>query len=77
MSDGSDAAELLREGDRVGRYVILRDIEGHWYAIAAGAASALRQCEDGTTLLMLPGGKLMHVPHSLPRVLGWFDGKSI
>ena len=76
MPDGSEGGrDGLREGARVGRYVVVRDIEGHWYAVAAGAVSALREGEDGTTIAMLPGGKLMHLPQPLQRVLAWLDGR--
>lgn len=65
----------LAEGQRVGRFVIVRDIEGRVHALAVGSVAAACETEDGT-LLMLPGGRMVHVPRILTVVLGWLDGKS-
>ena len=43
----------LVEGERVGRFVILRDRDGTLHAVAAGSVGAMCQVEDDT-LLMLP-----------------------
>jgi hypothetical protein len=60
----------LAEGTRVGRFVILRDLEGRTHAVAAGAVAAVCETDDGA-LLMLPGGRMVHVPQGLGVVLGW------
>ena len=57
---------FLVEGQRFGRFVVLRDTDGRVYAIAAGAVAAACETDDGT-LLMLPG--------ALTSVLGWLDGR--
>ena len=65
----------LHEGQRVGRFVILRDREGQVHAVAAGAVGAL--CEtDGGALLLLPGGRLLQTERTLVTVLGWLDGRA-
>jgi hypothetical protein len=52
--------EGLVEGMRIGRFVVLRDVEGKRHAMAAAAVAALCECDDGT-LLMVPGGRLVQV----------------
>ena len=64
----------LADGTRVGRFVVLQDLNGTRYAVATGSVSALCETEDGA-LLMLPGGRMVHVPQSLEMVLGWLDGR--
>ena len=64
----------VEDGQRIGRYVLVRDIEGRLHALAATAVSAACETDDGA-LLMLPGGRMVHVPRPLLSVLGWLDGK--
>jgi len=59
------------DGERIGRYVVVRDIDGRRHALAAGAVSAMCETDDGV-VLVLPGGRLLQVPRSLEVVLGWF-----
>lgn len=68
LSIREDAA--IEEGSRIGRYVLLRDANGCLYALSATAVAALCETEDGC-LLMLSGGRMMRVAHSMPRVLAW------
>ena len=64
--------EDLEEGGRVGRYVLVRDVAGLLHAISPLAVAAL--CEDdGGTLLLLPGGRLVQLPQGMATVLSWFD----
>ena len=67
-------SEDLEEGQRCGRYVIIRDADGQLHAVAATAVSVLRVVEDGT-LLMLPGGRALLVDQSMGKVLSWLDGR--
>ena len=67
-------AETLHEGERVGRYVIMRDQDGCLHALAAGHVGVLREVDDGT-LLMLSGGKILLVNRSMRTVLMWLDGR--
>ena len=68
------AGRELSEGERVGRFVVLRDIEGRVHAVAAGSVGAVCETDDGT-LLMLPGARLLHVPRPMVMVLAWLDGR--
>ena len=77
LSDDRDVDDLegrpLVEGNRIGRFVVLRDLEGRSIAVAAGAVSAITSTDDGA-LLMLPGGRMVHVPQAMETVLAWLDG---
>lgn len=66
---------MLDEGQRIGRFVIFRDIDGRVHALAAGSISAVCQTDE-SALLMLQGGKIVHVERSMDVVLGWLDGRS-
>ncbi len=65
---------LLVEGTRIGRFVVLRDLEGRRVAVATGSVAAVAEADDGA-LLMLPGGRMVQVPQSMERVLAWLDGR--
>lgn len=71
MSDASFA-----DGERVGRYLVIRDVDGRRHAIGAGSISAITEVDDGS-LLLLPGGRLVEVPWPLDKVLSWLDGRSL
>ena len=62
--------EDLEAGQRVGRFLVVRDVEGQRHAIAVGAVSAIGETDHGA-LLLLPGGRLIHVPQPLDRLLRW------
>ena len=79
---GSNAAEAravtdepLEDGHRVGRYLVIRDVNGGRHAIGAGAVAAISELDDDS-LLMLPGGRLLQVPWPMERILAWLDGRS-
>lgn len=65
-------ADVLEPGTRVGRYVVLRDIEGQLVALSVGSVAAIREGESGT-VLMLPAGRLLIVPDALAVVLEWLN----
>lgn len=73
MPGRSQGRPLLEEGQRVGRYVAVRDADGLTHAIAASAVAAICAAEDGGCVLLLPGGRLMRVERSVPEVVGWFE----
>ena len=64
----------LDEGERVGRFVVLRDRDGQLHAVAPGSVAALCETEDGV-MVLLPGGRLIHVGRSMSAVLAWLDGR--
>ena len=59
-------------GTRVGRFVVVHDIEGRAHAVAANAVAAVSAGEDGA-LILLPGNRILQVPQDLGTVLGWLD----
>ena len=65
---------VLQEGDRVGRFLLLRDQDGCLHALAAGAVSIMREVDDGT-LIMLTGGKMLVVARAMRTVLAWLEGR--
>lgn len=69
---GCDCRDPLEEGERVGRFVILRDVDGRTHAVAPGSIAAICETDDGA-VLMLPGGRMVHVPKPIAVVLGWLD----
>lgn len=64
----------FEDGTRVGRYLLLRDVDGTMHAVSATAVPAMCEIDDGT-LLMLPGGKMLRVARPLMTVLSWLDGR--
>ncbi|MBY0336607.1 MAG: hypothetical protein K2X11_08335 [Acetobacteraceae bacterium] len=62
----------LEEGGRCGRFVLLRDRDGTWHAVAAVAVAAVCDGDAGTTLL-LPGGRVVVVNRPFGTVLGWLE----
>lgn len=60
----------LEEGERLGRFVVLRDLEGRRHAIAAAAVSAVCETEDGAVLL-LAGGRMLKVEQGMATILEW------
>jgi hypothetical protein len=66
--------EDLTEGTRVGRYLVLRDIDGRRHALAASAVQAACEEEDDV-LLFLSGGRVLRVSLPLATVLAWLDGR--
>lgn len=62
--------QMIEEGDRVGRFVILRDVDGRLHAILATSVSLV--CEaDGGSMLLLPGGRAIMVDRDMGQVLAW------
>lgn len=61
----------MTNGTRAGRYVLLRDACGQRHAVALSAALALCEAEDGGTVLLLPGGRLLRLEAGLDEVLAW------
>ena len=64
--------ERLVEGQRFGRFVVLRDVNGQSHAVAINAVSALAELDDGT-LILLPGGRLIQTSSAIGDVLAWLN----
>lgn len=52
-----------------GRFVIVRDRDGVRHAIARGAISVMREDQDGGTLLLLTGGRMLVMADGLEATL--------
>jgi len=74
-ASGSAGDDALSEGERHGRFVVLRDVDGRRHALAATAVVAVSEEEDGDTVLLLPGGRALRLAVPLPTVLAWLDGR--
>lgn len=71
--DGTDAdGGCLVEGERVGRFVVVRDLEGRLHALSSSAVSAACETDEGT-LLMLPGGRMIHLGQPMAKTLLWLE----
>ena len=53
------------------RYLVVRDRDGRRTAVTRHAVSAVCETEEGGSLLLLPGGRIVHVGEDLDTVLGW------
>ncbi len=54
-----------------GRFVVVRDRDGCRKAVARHAVSAVCETEEGGSVLMLPGGRMIQVEEDLDTVLQW------
>jgi len=61
------------EGGRKGRVIVLRDADGRRHAIRPGAIQAASEGDDGgmTTILTLPGGRMLIIDEPLDEVIDW------
>ena len=75
ISANQDAEGELEDGARVGRFVVLRDVDGRRHATAVTGILALSDADDGDTLLHLPAGRILRVPYPLTAVLAWLEGR--
>jgi hypothetical protein len=71
---GEVEEEVPAAGTRIGRYVLLRDVDGHLHAIAATALIVASDAEDGETVIQLPAARSLRLPVPLATVLMWFTG---
>jgi hypothetical protein len=62
--------QMLEEGDRVGRFVILRDVDGRLHAILATSVSLVCEADSGC-MVLLPGGRAIMVERDVGQVLTW------
>ncbi|MBP0447725.1 hypothetical protein J8J14_23520 [Roseomonas sp. SSH11] len=59
---------------RVGRYVILIDVDGRTHAIAPTSVGAICE-EDGQSILLLPGGKVVIIEADVIRTARILSGE--
>lgn len=67
-----DDADDFEDGQRIGRFVLLHDVEGTLHAVSATAVAAACETEVGAVLL-LPGGRMIQVSQSLRTLLSWLE----
>ena len=66
------ARDLLpKDGAGHSRFVVVRDRDGCRKAVARHAVSAVCETEEGGSVLMLPGGRMIAVEEDLDTVLQW------
>ena len=65
MSAGPSAQIAFRPS----RFVLLTDRDGVRFAVARAAISALRETEEGETMLLMSGGRVMALAEGLEAVL--------
>ena len=71
--DLNDYTDRHAEGTRLGRFVVLHDVDGRTHAVAAGSVSAVSEADEGT-LVLLAGGRLLQVPRPFGTVIAWLCG---
>ncbi|MBV9748212.1 MAG: hypothetical protein JO157_05315 [Acetobacteraceae bacterium] len=60
--------------ERLGRFVLVRDVEGTLYAVAPSAVLVAVATEDGGTVAVLAGGRAVRFAEDLHTVASWFSG---
>ena len=61
-------------GERYGKYVVVVDRDGRRHALSAGAVPAICE-EDGTLMLLLPGGRVLMVEDDLETMARRLSGE--
>ena len=67
---------MMEPVERLGRFLLLRDLEGTLYAIAPLAVLVAAATEDGGTVAMLVGGRAIRFSEDVRTVAQWFSGNS-
>jgi hypothetical protein len=58
----------------VGRFVVIRDVDGRRHAISAGSVAAICKTDDGVLILLLCG-RTVQLAQSMPVMPEWMDGR--
>ena len=61
----------MEPGERYGRYVIVRDVEGRIHAVSPTSVAAICDDGDGGCILLLPGARMVRVGEDIELVLEW------
>ena len=64
--EGETVLDHLEDRERIGRFVVLRDVDGRVHAVAANSVMAVCDDDEGA-LILLPGGRLIHVDSTCMR----------
>lgn len=65
---------MLVNGERVGTFIVLRDITGRRHALRSNAIVGISDSDDlqDETVLTIQGGRTLLVRASMDEVLAWF-----
>jgi len=61
----------MEEGERRGRFVMIRDSDGRLHALSATSVSVVCEDVDGGCLLLIPGGRMIRSERALEEILDW------
>lgn len=61
----------MEEGERRGRFVMIRDSDGRLHALSATSVSVVCEDADGGCLLLIPGGRMIRSERALEEILDW------
>lgn len=59
---------------RLGRFLMVRDVEGTLYAIVPSAVLVAVATDDGGTVAVLAGGRAVRFGEDVETVAAWFSG---
>ncbi len=60
--------------ERLGRFLMVRDVEGTLYAVVPTAVLVAVATEDGGTVAVLAGGRAVRFAEDVETVARWFSG---
>ena len=64
---------MARPVERLGRFLLVRDVEGTLYAVAPRAVLVAVATEDGGSVAFLSGGRAVRFAEDVRTVAGWFS----
>ena len=67
---------MARPVERLGRFVMVRDVEGTLYAVVLRAVLVAVATEDGSTIVVLAGGRAVRLAEDLHTVASWSAARS-
>ncbi len=63
----------MDDGAQLGRFILVRDIDGRLHALSMSAVVAICAVEDDGSVLLLPGGRVVRLAQDVMQVAGWFS----
>jgi hypothetical protein len=60
-------------GARIGRFVIVRDVDGRLHALAPHAVAAICDDGEGGAILLLPGGRALRLDQPVEAIAAWLS----
>jgi hypothetical protein len=65
---------MAKPVERLGRFLLVRDVEGTLYAVAPAAVLVVAAIEDDGTVAVLAGGRALRFSEDVRTVAMWFSG---